>query len=412
MTIWDQYSDEQRQEYIEYLKMYGALSALFNQKASKTGAPYLDSKYQETIYAKSFNSEEVDIGNTPHDIKSVISGENIGIGIKTWLNSGPSYQKVMQVKSFKDEIEQFKHIGKEEELAFTISKIKNKKLTTDYGRLGLTRDSNIYHFVTRDKGKIVLHETSYPMVDTNNLSSFKLNDKSFSFSDGIKKYKYTFGDSQIWMYFGTEVEDTFNLKTIEVDIMQDPFKFLENSFKNIRNMKGPAVSDTVYLPLYSEREGSVQAKAGLNASHAASKNKGSNTPRPSYEAYIPIPKSFHKKYPKWFSDEIDTRHYQGEAIELSLHMPNGKVYPARVTQSEYKGLQTNPQSILGEWLIHDVMGFNHNHVVTMNDLRNVGYDSVKLWHEDPDDKTNLWIDFATTNSYEEFMNGNIPTEEA
>lgn len=78
--------------------MYGSLSAMFNQKSSETGAPYLDSKFQETIYAKSFASEDVDIGNTPHDIRSTFGSEKIGIGIKTWLSSKPSYQKVMQLK--------------------------------------------------------------------------------------------------------------------------------------------------------------------------------------------------------------------------------------------------------------------------------------------------------------------------
>ena len=64
MTIWEKYDKEQRTDYEEYLKMYGALSAMFNQKSSETGASYLDSKFQETIYARSFNSEDVDIGNT------------------------------------------------------------------------------------------------------------------------------------------------------------------------------------------------------------------------------------------------------------------------------------------------------------------------------------------------------------
>ena len=45
MTIWDRYTQDERDGYIEYLKLYGALSGLFNQKASTTGAPYLDSKF-------------------------------------------------------------------------------------------------------------------------------------------------------------------------------------------------------------------------------------------------------------------------------------------------------------------------------------------------------------------------------
>ncbi|MCP8856871.1 NgoFVII family restriction endonuclease [Latilactobacillus fuchuensis] len=410
MTIWNRYSNEQQYEYIEYLKMYGALSALFNQKASTTGAPYLDSKYQETVYARSFHSEEVDIGNTPHDIKSVIDNKNIGIGIKTWLNSKPSYQKVMQLKSFKDEIECFRYPGKEAELAGKIASIKNKKLLVDYGRLGLVNDKNIYHFATRDEGTVVLRETTYPMIELNKLSDFNLSEKSFSFTDGLKKYKYTFGDSQIWMYFDPQAEDTYELKSINIDIMQNPFDFLKDAFSNISKIIVPTVRDAVYLPLYSVHQQGVPEKSGLNASHGSSKNKNSGLPRPKYEAYIPVPKEFHNKYPNWFSDTIDTSKYNNKAIELNLHMPNGEEYPARLTQSGFKSLQTNPQSVLGEWLIHEVLGFDANHIITMGDLENAGFDSVKVWHEDINDKSQIWVDFAPVGSYKEFMSGNIPVE--
>ena len=32
MSVWDQYSKEQRKEYIKFLQVYGALSNLFRQK--------------------------------------------------------------------------------------------------------------------------------------------------------------------------------------------------------------------------------------------------------------------------------------------------------------------------------------------------------------------------------------------
>ena len=151
MTIWEKYDKEQRTDYEEYLKMYGALSAMFNQKSSETGAPYLDSKFQETIYARNFNSEDVDIGNTPHDIRSTFGNHKIGIGIKTWLNSSPSYQKVMQLKRYKDEINPYNSEKDKDQLAYVIASIKNNRLISDYKRLGLNENDNIYHYVTRDK---------------------------------------------------------------------------------------------------------------------------------------------------------------------------------------------------------------------------------------------------------------------
>ena len=94
MSVWEKHTKEEREEYIRFLQVYGALTNLFRQKHGDP-IPYLDSKFQETIYAKIFKGENVDIGNTPHDILSVFGNERIGIGLKTWMNSKPSFQKVL-----------------------------------------------------------------------------------------------------------------------------------------------------------------------------------------------------------------------------------------------------------------------------------------------------------------------------
>ena len=204
MTVWERYDKDQRNSYEEYLRMYGALSALFNQKASRTGAPYLDSKFQETIYARCFNSEDVDIGNTPHDIRSEFGDDKIGIGIKTWLSSRPSFQKVMQLKSLRGEIDPFIDANDAEGLAYKLSTIKNQRLMTDYKRLGLHETTNVYHYVTRDRGRMLVSETSYPLVDIDNLTPGKMTNKSLLFIDGYNKYKFTYSDHEIWMYFGED----------------------------------------------------------------------------------------------------------------------------------------------------------------------------------------------------------------
>jgi hypothetical protein len=61
MSIWEKYSTEQREEYIKFLQVYGALSNLFRQKQGDM-IPYLDSKFQETVFAKIFDSQNADIG--------------------------------------------------------------------------------------------------------------------------------------------------------------------------------------------------------------------------------------------------------------------------------------------------------------------------------------------------------------
>ncbi|MBO7080759.1 MAG: hypothetical protein J6V99_01810 [Neisseriaceae bacterium] len=118
MSVWQRYPKEERQRYIQFLQIYGALSNLFRQKKGDL-IPYLDSKFQETVFDKIFsNSENKDIGNTPHDILSVFGDERIGVGLKTWTNSKPSFQKVMQLKRFQNEINAIKN---SEELAYKIS---------------------------------------------------------------------------------------------------------------------------------------------------------------------------------------------------------------------------------------------------------------------------------------------------
>ncbi|WP_225429536.1 phospholipase D-like domain-containing protein [Limosilactobacillus reuteri] len=425
MTVWERYSDEQREEYKDYLKMYGALSAMFNQKSSETGAPYLDSKFQETIYAKSFNSEDVDIGNTPHDIRSTFGNYKVGIGIKTWLSSKPSYQKVMQLKRYKDEINPYVSEETKDELAYAIAKIKNERLITDYKRLGLKVNENIYHYVTRDKGQLSLSETSYPLVDMDKLKPGKLAKSSFTFTDGHKKYRYTFGDSQIWMRFGETEPDTYLLDKINIEILEDPFAFLRNAFKNYKENNGMFVPshviqrDYLYLPLYSYKTKEVAESSGLNAWNGKPKTKGSTTVRPEGEAYIPIPKALWKKHPYWVDPNVDMRKYNEykqktgqSSYKINLHMPDGQVFEALFAQSDFKGLQTDPQSILGKWILN-VLGITHpvrerydkpaEHIVTMKLLQQIGYDSVKLWHEDPNNLREVWIDFAEYGSFERFM---------
>lgn len=36
-------------------------------------------------------------------------------------------------------------------------------------------------------------------------------------------------------------------------------------------------------------------------------------------------------------------------------------------------------------------------------LQQVGFDSLKLWHEDPSKPREIWIDFAEYGSFERFM---------
>lgn len=438
MSIWSRYSDDERKEYITFLQVYGALTNLFRQKSGDM-IPYLDSKFQETIYAKVFKSQNVDIGNTPHDILSIFNDERIGIGLKTWMNSKPSYQKVMQLKRFKPQIDEVLVTGDNESFAHILSSIKNERMLQDYERLGLSNDNNIYHYVTRDEGKFVIQESSYPLVDINNLSHFNRTPTAFTWSDGLKEYKFTFSDSQIWQQFSLNNKDTHILEQFDVNIIDDPFQFLLESYMNLigTTSSNQEQITIAYLPMYSYRSKQVEEKSGLNMWNGSSKNKGSSTLRPDREIYIPIPMEFHKKFPNFFIENIHTVIQQRKVIkesnrELDKHsrielpqirftiiLPNGKEIPGLVTADNLKQFQSGGfmknnsyeygQSELGNWLLDDVLKLDARQRVSKQWLEEKGTDSIKLWYKN-NDRTRIYIDFAPVGAFELFMNGASPTE--
>ena len=449
MSVWEKYTKEQQDEYKKFLQVYGSLSNLFRQKHGEP-IPYLDSKFQETIYARVFSSENVDIGNTPHDILSVFGSERIGIGLKTWMNSTPSYQKVMQLKRYKDDIMAQEH--NPDDMVYVISSIKNERMKSDYNRLGLDENSNIYHYITRDAGSLVIQECTYPLIELDKITNVNRTDSSITWTDGVKNYKFTFGDSQIWQYFGDSRDSTI-LDKITVEIMEDPFTFLVKAYESL----GPSSSemgrkilskafmssgnDTIafpldkdasdnivecFLPLYSFRSKEVEQKSGLNAWNAAPKNPHNPTPRPLNEVYIPIPREFHNKYPDFFVKNIfEFEKMQSEyngikkfkpEIRFTLVLPNGREIPALITQDQHKGLQSGSldeidpntgklfgQSALGQWLLVDVLGLDERIPVTREWLAKKGIDSVRLWHKKGDYRR-IYIDVAPYNSFENFMN--------
>lgn len=431
MSIWEQFDKEKRAEYVKFLQVYGALSNLFRQKQGDL-IPYLDSKFQETVFAKIFNSQNVDIGNTPHDVLCVFGEERIGIGLKTWMGSKPSFQKVMQLKRYQNEINKYR--SDLHHLAFKISEIRNERMRSDYVRLGLSENKNIYHYVTRDKGFFTINECAYPLIELNKLQIINETSSAFTWSDGNKEYRYTFGDSQILQKFDINKGKSLILDKFDVKIIEDPFEFLLKAYFDIIETSKPIVTNIieVYLPLYSFQKKEVGEKSGLNAWNGASKNKGSDTPRPLNEVYIPIPREFHSKHPDFFTQDI----FEFEKMRLSfdgtgekpevrfyLQLPNGKKIPSLVTQSNMKSLQSGSnteldeqgkrygQSALGQWLLVDVLGLKDRQPVTREWLEMKGTDSVRLWRK-KGDYSIINIDFAPIGAFEAFMNEEpIPLQE-
>ena len=423
MSVWEKFDKGQRNEYIKFLQVYGALSNLFRQKQGDL-IPYLDSKFQETVFSKVFKSENVDIGNTPHDVLIEFGNERIGIGLKTWMGSKPSFQKVMQLKRYQSEINEYRNDFLS--LASKISEIRNERVKSDYQRLGLSEDKNIYHYVTRDKSLFTVNECAYPLIETNKIKITSKSPSAIFWTDGNKDYKYTFGDSQIHQKFDADKYKTLVLDKFDVKIIEDPFEFLLKAYFEIIENSKPIEQKIIeiYLPLYSYKTKEVEERSGLNAWNGASKNKGSETLRPLNEIYIPIPMEFHKKHPDFFTKNIfdvinERKKYKNDKknrpdLRFNLKLPNGKIIPSLITGDSMKNFQSGSkterdsqgkligQSALGQWLLVDVLGLKDRKLVTRDWLERKQTDSVRLWR-DKNDYSNINIDFAPFGAFESFM---------
>ena len=75
---------------------------------------------------------------------------------------------------------------------------------------------------------------------------------------------------------------------------------------------------------------------------------------------------------------------------------------------------------MGKWIFNS-LGVEHpqrerydqpsDDIITMDRLMRFGLDSVKLWHEDPNDYKNIWIDFAEYGSFERFMKDEMQVQD-
>jgi len=299
-------------------------------------------------------------------------------------------------------------------------------LLADYNRLDLGHHGNIYHFITRHDGLLSLYECPYRMIDVEAVQLIGSGgSKSIQWTDGSKKFKLTFGDSQIHQWFDPQADDTNFLGSFEAPILDDPFAALlrlkgheSEPLRSVVPDESVASSreDIAYLPLYSFRSKQVEEKSGLNAWNAAPKS--GDSPRPLNEIYVPIPREFHLKHPDFFTPDINAvleRKKNGERVgDIRFHvkLPNDKIIPCSITQSNFKAFQSGSQTeldesnkrygqaALGQWLLIDVLGLKERKLVTKDWLNKKGIDSIRLRRVRSDF---FELDIAPTHSFETFM---------
>jgi hypothetical protein len=374
--LYEIMSNQQRDDYKSYLSVIGSLSALFTKSAT---APYLYYRAAETLFCNAFGAQD----RSRSDVSVDATHKSFGIGLKTFLHgNGHTLQKIAEFNALRPDYERLCDM----EIVRFIAEARNDRLRTTASLYG--SEFLIYHLVTRLKQEFRIHETDMPFIDTNEIRSnqIKREKNVISFSDHIKEYRFNLSKSTLYQRF--QLKDTA-LDIFEVRILDNPMELLQ---KLVDKMDATQTTlrggiDFIYLPLYSDRDGNVPERSGLNQWNA------NGRPRHHDEVYIPVPRLIHKQFPGFLPN--NNNHI------FNIELPNGKILQAKLCQQGSKGLMSNPNKALGKWLLREVFRLNEGELVTNQTLARSGIDSVYI--EKVND--NLYkIEFAGIGKYDEFKN--------
>jgi len=369
--------------YFSYLKAVCSLSKLYSQ----SNIPFLYYRLAENIYCKAFEAENLSRSDIAYDAKL----GNIGIGIKTFIDKKNSNEKIAEFNSLSGQLRNLK----EKELAIKLAKFRNERIEFANRTYGINKA--IYHCIARNNNSLKIFETSYDLIDLNNIKIGKPKEASFSFTDEKNEYSFNYSKSTLYKKFITPE----NAIDISIEILDDPLELILQLFKKqitISDKFVVAEIDFVILPLYSLRESKpnlkvVSSKSGLNQWNAGGRKRDVG------EIYIPIPSIIHKKYPQFFPDRN---------IPFNLHVPTGEILNAKLCQENSKALMTNPNKALSDWLLRKVLKLKEYEILTYEKLKIIGIDSVRITKIDTE---NYKIDFAKINSFENLITQKNELEE-
>lgn len=352
--------------YFEMLRLMASLSKLF----SESQTPYLDYRLAENLFCKYYEAQNDARSCTAYDARIA----NLGIGIKTFVISrGYSTEKIAEFNKLKPRLDCLSGF----DLARQISIFRNERMAFSNSTYDVSE--TMYHIVGRQEGCLKIFNTSYDMVNVDDVCDVCDKETSISFNDGINEYTFNKSKSVLLKRFDISA----NYVEVPVDILNEPLELLALLLKDRREICNPNITsdvaplfvqllhkeikgyDYVILPLYSRRgrERQIPERSGLNQWNAKGRSRDAN------EVYIPIPISIHRMFPDFFPSR-DT--------EFELMLPDGKSISAKVCQDNGKALMSNPNAVLGEWILRKVLRKPVGEIVTIDDLDTYGIDSVKI----------------------------------
>lgn len=350
----------------------GRLSNLF----SESNIPFIHYRVTENLFCKYYGAENLSRTDTAYDAKI----GSLGIGIKTFtFKNGVSIEKIAEFNSLSSHLRKYSGI----ELARELGKCRNERMLVANNLYNIN-DAK-YHIVGRKENALEIFNTPYEFVNINDIKLISDNDKSLRFTDGVNLYNFNRSKSVLMKRF----ERPEIVEEIPVEILDDPYKLLESLFsKDLKEFKAkPDSRERVILPLYSTRskEKEVPEKSGLNQWNADGRARHED------EVYIPVPSEIHNNMPDFFPE----RH-----VEFTLRLPNGKILSAKMCQSGRKGLMSNPNKALGNWILRKVLRIKPDTLVTREHLDKAGFDSLIVYKNAINDYS---IDVCYSSNYSEFQ---------
>ena len=441
--FYENQPEAQRKRYKRMLEIIGKLTLLF----SESDCPYLPYRCHENIFCKYF--EAVNLGRK--DCSADAKKNLVGIGLKTWV--GTDDQKVAEFGKLRPEYENLQGI----DLIKKISEYRNERIRVTKNLHGI--NEMIYHIVKRIPGAMIILEHAFDYIDIDKITIInkKGNANNIYFTDGNHTYHFSLSKNTLYMIFS----DLKELDRFSVNIIEDPYSFLMTG----KEEKGPdlytaKIEDQEYdieviasteqreyqdlrdrqicLRLYtinkSTKEKVVAPTSGLNqwnGVRTSNRKRADGTvvhresPRDPNELYIPYPADDRRRNPNFFPPR-DT--------PFKLHLPDGTIISAKVCQEAYKrmseakykmlseeerakedarrlegkAIMSNPNKVLGEWLLRKVFELSEGTVVTYPMLMKFGIDSViftKLGDLE------YSVDFAEIGTYESFYDEDAASDE-
>ena len=361
---------DSREQYERLLQIIGSLSNLF----SDSKIPYLYYRIAEKVFCSSFLADDLSRSDLSADAKK----DMLGIGLKTFLiGNNRSFQKIAEFNKAYPLYRSLSH----KELINKIAELRNNRIDFTESTYNLTE--SCYHCVVRDAGVFKIFEEPMSRIDIDNIGIIKANRTSIIFEDGNYEYNFSLTKSTLQKRFCTDrTKYEFPVK-----ILADPLKELKGLLagSNIYADLSERQVQTVYLPLYSAREMSVQRKSGLNLWNASGRARHPD------EVYISIPIIIHRLNPDFFPSRDFT---------FNLKFPDGEIVPASVCQENSKALMTNPNKKLGKLILRDGLKLEEGVLATYEGLQSLGIDSVRI---DKTGELDFEINFAKCGSYETYI---------